>query len=236
GGAVALATTACGGPMQAGAAAVVQGQRTSDREVQSEVASYVTLAEANGGPAAGTVTDQERAALAKAQINFLVQRALWQKVADDLGLKVGPDADAKVSSDQVKKARSALGPQFHGSDDEAVAVAIAQSQNPNGLSPSLVPAYVHRQALIQAVIDDQAAKLKVAPDTQDPAAASALEKAIIPLLDKAAKEVDIKISPRYGAFDSSQRALVAADTSWIRPTTAQLDKALQQMQQQPQQQ
>ncbi|NUR62605.1 MAG: hypothetical protein HOV87_28705 [Catenulispora sp.] len=234
GGAVALATSACGGPMQAGAAAVVQGQRTSDRDLQSDVAAYVRLAEANGVAEPGSTTDQERASLANAQIGFLVQNALWQKVADDLGVKIGADADAELDSTLVQETRAAVGPQFHGSDNEAVALAFAKSQSANGLSPGLVPVFVHYQALIKAVIANQAAKLHVAADTQDPTAAPALQKAIVPMLDKAAKEIDVKISPRYGAFDAGRRQLVAADTSWIHPTQAQLDKALSQMQQQPQ--
>jgi hypothetical protein len=234
GGAVALATTACGGPMQAGAAAVVQGQRTSDRDVQSDVAAYVRLAEANGVTEPGGTTDQERASLAGAQIGFLVQDALWQKVADDLGVKLDAGADAQLDANLVQETRAAVGPQFHGSDNEAVALAFAKSQNANGLSPNLVPVFVHYQALIRAVVADQAAKLHVSADTSDPNAGPALQKAIVPMLDKAAKEIDVKISPRYGAFDPSRRQLIAADTSWIHPTSAQLDKALAQMQQQPQ--
>ena len=235
GGAVALATTACGGPMQAGAAAVVQGQRTSDRDLQSDVAAYIRLTEANGVAQPGGATDQERAGLASAQINFLVQRALWQKVADDLGVKVGPDTDAQYTTALVREARDALGPEFHGSDNEAVALAFARSQSANGLSPNMVPVYVHYQALVQSVVADQARKLQVAPNPQDPKAGPVLEKAIVPVLKNAAKEIDVKISPRYGAYVSDNGGkVVTAEKEWIRLTSAQADKELAQLQQQPQ--
>jgi hypothetical protein len=227
GGAVALATSACGGPMQAGSAAVVQGQRTTDATVQGQVASIVALAQRNGLQQ-GDVSDAQRASLAKAQINLVVQQAVWQKVADNLGLPVGADADAKEHSTLVKQARAALGPQFKGSDNEAVALVDAESQNSSGLAPNSVATYTHIQALVTSVIDNQAGKLGVDPNDQNNV--PALQGVIIPLLDKAATEISVKVSPRYGSFDASTRQIVAAKTSWIRPTSAQIAAAAQQAQ------
>ncbi|NUP50731.1 MAG: hypothetical protein HOW97_25985 [Catenulispora sp.] len=236
GGAAALATTACGGPMQAGAAVVVQGQRTSDRDVQSEVASYITMSEANKLVQPGGTTDQERANTAKAQIGLRVQQALWQKAADDLGLTVGPDADAKLTATLVEETRSALGPTFHGSDNEAVALAFAKSQQYHDtlLSPATVPMFVRQQVLVEAVVSAEAAKLKVSPNLQDPTTGQVLGAGVMRVLTQADKEIDVKIAPRYGAFDLQQLAVVATTDSWIRPGKAQIDNALQQMQQQPQ--
>ncbi|ACU69145.1 lipoprotein [Catenulispora acidiphila DSM 44928] len=224
GGAVALATSACGGPMQAGAAAVVQGQRTTDATVQDQVASIVSLVQHNNLQQ-GDVTDEERSALAKAQINLLVQQAVWQKVADDNGVKVTAADDAKEHSALVEQARGSLqGTKFTGSDNEAVALADAESQqNSSGLAPSSVPVYSHIQALVTAVIDDQATKLRVDPNDQN--SLPALQGAILPMLSKASTQIDVKISPRYGSFDASTRQVVAAQTSWIRPTKAQVAAA-----------
>jgi len=205
--------------MQAGAAAVVQGQRTTDRDVQGQVASYTALEQRYGFPALTSSPDQEGAVLAKAQINLLVQQAVWQKVADDTGVKVPADGDAKERSALNSAARSAVGKGFTGSDDEAVTVAIAESQNPSGLSPQSVSTYIHLQVVSQAVIDDQAAKLKVDPNSQ--AGSTALRPVIVPLLTKAAHDINVRISPRYGAYDASTIQLVPEDTRGSgRPRTS----------------
>ena len=230
GGAVALATSACGGPMQAGAAAVVQGQRTTDATVQDQVASIVSLVQHNNLQQ-GDITDDQRAALGKAQINLLVQQAVWQKVADDHGVTVTAADDAKEHSALVEEARTSLGAQFTGSDNEAVALADAESQqNASGLAPSSVPVYSHIQALVTAVIDSQATKLHLDPNDQN--SLPALQQAILPMLSKAATEVTVKVSPRYGSYDPASRQVVAAKTSWIRPTAAQIAAAAAAAQQQ----
>jgi hypothetical protein len=233
GGAVALATSACGGPMQAGAAAVVQGQRTTDATVQAQVASIVSLVQKNG-LTQSDISDSQKAALAKAQINLLVQQAVWQKVADDQGVTVTAADDAKEHTNLVEQARASLtGAKFTGSDNEAVALADAESQqNSSGLAPSSVPVYTHIQALVTAVIDDQATKLHVDPNDQN--SLPALQGAILPMLSKAATEINVRISPRYGSFDPSTRQIVAAQTSWIRPTKAQLAAAAAAQEQQSQ--
>jgi hypothetical protein len=231
GGAVALATTACGGTMQAGAAAVVQGHRTTDGEVQSEVTSYISLLEGNGVVQAANVTDAARVSVAKSQLELRVQQAVLQKTADDLGLTVGPDADAKVRGALVDSARQALGATFHGSDNEAVSLFFAQQQQgAMDLAPSVVPTYVHFDALRTAIVDAEVAKLKVDPNTNQGQAA--LQSAINPLVAKAVNEVDIRISPRYGTYDLSKLQFLTTPPSWMRPTEDQA--AAQAQQQQPQ--
>ena len=226
GGAVALATSACGGPMQAGAAAVVQGQRTTDATVQDQVSSIISLVQKNNLQQ-GDVTDAQRAALAKAQISLLVEQALWQRAADDEGLEVTSADDAKEQSALVEQDRATLGgKQFTGSDNEAVALADAESQSASGLAPSTVPIYAHVQALIRAVVDEQAAKAHLDPNDQNNV--PALQSALQPVLVKAAGEIKVKISPRYGQFDASTAQVVAAQASWIRPTKAQIAAAQQQ--------
>lgn len=232
GGAVALATSACGGPMQAGAAAVVQGQRTTDATVQDQVASIVSLAQRNNLQQ-GDITDAQRGQLAKAQINLLVEQAVWQKVADGLGVTVTPAEDATEHHNLVEQARSSLGgSKFTGSDNEAVALADAESQSATGLAPSTVPIYSHVQALVTAVIDNQAKKLKVDPNDQN--SLPTLQAAIVPMLDKAADQINVKVSPRYGSFDPASRQVIAAQASWIRPTKAQIAAAAAAQQQQTQ--
>jgi hypothetical protein len=219
--------------MQAGAAAVVQGQRTSDRDVQSRSAAFVALLENNGAAQESDFTEGTRAAVAKAQISQLVRTAVWQRAADDLGVAVGADADAKMRGELVGSARAQLGKDFHGSDDEAVALADSQAQNASALAPSGVPAFVHYRALYEAVLTGESTKLHENPDVNGQPSPQ-LQQAVIALLDKAAKEIDVKISPRYGDYDPKTRQVVAADTSWIHPTKKQIANMVAQMQQPPQ--
>jgi hypothetical protein len=86
-----------------------------------------------------------------------------------------------------------------------------------------VPIYSHLQALVTAVIDDQAKKLKVDPNDQN--SLPTLQAAIVPMLTKAADQINVKVSPRYGSFDPATRQVVAAQASWIRPTKAQIAAA-----------
>ena len=148
GGAVALSTSACGGPMQAGAAAVVDGQRTTDATVQDQVASIIAMDQRFNGNQ-NAPTDAERTGLAQTQLSMLVQQALWQKAAVATGVTATAADDAKVHSALVEEARGSLGKQFPGSDNEAVALALANPRNssPLALAPSNVPLFSHVQAL-----------------------------------------------------------------------------------------
>ena len=224
GGATALATSACGGPMQAGAAAVVQGQRTTDATVQDQVASIVSM-DQRFGVAQGDITDAGRTALAQTQISLLVQQAVWQKAADDQGVTVTAADDAKIHTSLVEQARSELGTQFTGSDNEAVAVAVGSSQNssPLYIAASSVPVFSHIQALYFGVVDSLAKKLNVDPNDQ--ASATALNAALAPVMSKASSEVHYKISPRYGTFDPASGKFLTAQNAWIRQTKAQIAAA-----------
>lgn len=235
GGAVALATSACGGPMQAGAAAVVQGQRTTDATVQSQVASFWSVLQKNN-LTQGDISDTQRAGIAKAQVNLLVQQAVWQKTADNSGVTVTAADDAKERSLLVAQARASLnGMKFTGSDNEAVTLALAEDQQSSqAVAPSIVPIYAHTEALYEAVFAQQAKKLKL--DSSDPDYQAKVQTALTPIVSKAATEVSVKISPRYGSYDPKNWQLAAAQTEWIRPTKAQLAAAAAEQAQQEQQQ
>lgn len=233
GGAVALSTSACGGPMQAGAAAVVEGQRTTDATVQDQVASIIAM-DQRFKLTQDTPTDAERASMAQTQLSMLVQQAVWQKAADDLGLTVTAADVAQAHSAQVESARGELNKNFPGSDNEAVAIALAnpQSSSPLTLAPGNVPMFSHIEALYLAVVNSLAKKLNVDPNDQN--SASALNAALGPVMLKAAKEIDYKISPRYGTFDPASNKFLTGRDTWIRPTDKQLAAAAQAQAQQMQ--
>lgn len=226
GGAVALATSACGGPMQAGAAAVIDGQRVTDATIQNQVASIVAMDQRYAG-AQGDATDAGRTQFAQAQIQLLMQQALWQKAADDQGITVTAADDAKVHSSLVKDSRQFMGKQFTGSDNEAVAIAVASQSSQQGQSPSTaiymapssVGVYTHLSALANAVQADLIKKANI--DVTDPNAQQAFDAALAPVLAKASKEIDYKISPRYGNFDLTAEKFAATQNAWIRLTKDQ---------------
>lgn len=233
GGAVALATTACGGPMQAGAAAVVDGQRTTDATIQDQVASIIAM-DQRFKVTQGEPTDADRTQLAQDQLSLLVQQAVWEKAAADTGVTVTAADDAKAHSAMVEEARGELNKSFPGSDNEAVAIALAnpQSSSPLPLAPSNIPVFSHVQALYLAVVNGLAKKLNVDPRDQN--SGPALNAALAPVMAKAAKEVDYKISPRYGTFDPASNKFLTAQDSWMRPTDKQLAAAAQAQMQQTQ--
>jgi hypothetical protein len=207
------ALSGCGGPMQAGTAVIVNGHRTSDGQVQSQVAELVVLAQRNGVPDA-----VPNAGIAQAQVNVILQGAIWQQLVNDLGLTVTPQALAKVRVGMIQSARQSL-TGFSGTDDQAIALGDAESQNPNDVAPTQVSVFVQTQADINAVVAAESPKLKIT-DLTDPASQQKLQAAVLPLLDIAAGELKITVSPRYGTYDARQRGVVTALPAWIRQSAA----------------
>ena len=138
---------------------------------------------ANNLPAGSDVTDGQRAALAKAQINLLVQQAVWQRVADDHGR----DRHRRRRRQGAQQPGRA-GPELAGRPRSSPAATTrrwrwptpSRSRTPRAWRPARVPAYTHIQALVTAVVDDQAAKLHVNPNDQN--SLPALQGAILPML------------------------------------------------------
>jgi hypothetical protein len=209
--AVLAGTTGCGGPMQAGAAVVVDGSRTTDGQIQDRVAAVNQLAKQAGVTEPLLLSPSPQ--LSRVQVNQVVEAAVWKRAAQDLGVPVADSDIAQLKKEMVASARQAL-PHFTGSDSEAIALADLTSGQPSGVAPAGVDTFIALDVYQQVVVEHEAAKLKVDPSSSS--SAPALRADIFPILDKAAAELNVKISPRYGSWNAAQAAISPGSPEWIR--------------------
>jgi hypothetical protein len=208
--AVLVGTTGCGGPMQAGAAVVVDGTRTSDTQIQNAVAQAAAVQTKYGDPAP-TAADQ----LAREQVNWIVLADLYDKAAASLGVTPAAADVAQAKSVLVQDARQNVSGQirnFDGSDDEAVSLNLMMSSQPTNIAPSGVATLARLQADYEAVSKALSARPGVTADT--------LPQVRQAYLVDIAKELNPKVSPRYGAFDTAKLGVAAATPAWIRTPPA----------------
>jgi hypothetical protein len=214
-GAAAMTTASgCGGPIKAGAAVVVDGERTTDGQIQSQVGEIVSLEKSYGG------TDTApNAALAQSQVTQLIDVAVWQRVAAGLGVPVTSQQETQTHTALVTAARQAMaGSKFGGSDDEAIAVYELGQQNPTDVAPGGIATFVKLSTLINNVVNYELLKLHLSAN--DPNSNAALLNAINPLLEAAAQHVNATVSPRYGTYDARQLSVIASSPDWVKTVSA----------------
>jgi hypothetical protein len=181
--AVTAALTACGSPVQAGAAATLNDSTISSSELNSAVASWQHLLKAN--PRAReqlqlAFPDSEQ----RSVLSNLIQIKIGEQTAKDAGLTITPaeidDVVNKLSQGQGQEAfdlgAMTIGIPPESSRDFAELVAI---ENKLGVG--------------EATDDARVAKVKGA-------------------LVQTAKNMDIKVNPRFGSFDPNNFSLSAAST------------------------
>lgn len=234
GSAVLAGTAGCGsGPMQAGAAVVVDGNRVSDGEVQSRVTQIQDIgsryaadiskiqqaASANGATAASPNVAQD-------QVKQIVDEAVWAKAAALVGAKATAADDAAQLQQLVASAGQAFqqtGLPSSGSAEDRISV-LAQSFGVN-LAPGGVADYVHTSALQNAVIKAVAAKLNVDPSTISQP--GPLATAVQQLVAQAAAAVKTKVSPRYGNGASLNPQTLSMDLGSVTPAWVRVAPAPQ---------
>lgn len=227
GAAVLAGTTGCGGPMQAGAAVVADGNRTTDRDIQARVADLQKVDAQYGAEiskiqqaAAGNGGGPATTAPAPDQVKQIIDEALWARAAAMIGATTTPQDDKAQLENLAQSAAQALtatGQKVAGSTEDKVSI-LAQSFGMN-LAPSGVAGYVHTSALQNAVIKTEAAKLNVDPSTISQP--GPLVTAIQQLLAKAAAEASLKVSPRYASGVSLDpqtltMSLAPATPAWVK--------------------
>jgi hypothetical protein len=208
--AVLAGTTGCGGPMQAGAAVVVDGTRVTDSQIQAQVAQVSALQARYGDPQPPAADS-----LAREQVNWVVLAGLYDKAAASLGVTPTAADLAQTRTGMVSDSRTQVLAQlktFNGSDDEAVALSLMMGQQPADVAPQAVSTLVRLQADYVAVSKKLASK---------PGATQAtLTTDRTALLATVAKKVDLAVSPRYGTFDPAHLAVTASTPTWIRSGAA----------------
>lgn len=236
--AVLAGTAGCGnGPMKAGAAAVIDGQRVSDNDIQSRVTAIhafgaqhaVEIAKIKAAiVASGSAPAAPSPDVAREQVGQLVTAAEWEKAAQLAGATVTAQNDqdalaAFVTQTQTDAAYAAAKLPADGSMQERIAV-VAQAAGVS-LGPGDILGIVHNNATRSAVVVALAAKLNVDPTSG--AQPGPLQTALQQLVTKAAAEVaaGTSLSPRYGSVASLDQqtgdmSIGSVTPAWVRPATA----------------
>ncbi|WP_371479811.1 hypothetical protein [Kitasatospora sp. NBC_00315] len=180
----AASLTSCGGPLQAGAAAVVGGERISLADVQARATGLRAAAAAEPG---GTGELAQRA-VAELILDALVARALADR---GLSVAAGDVADARA---QDGVGAGASGPA--GAD----AVRLDRLLALRGVPATGADGYYRQQAGIRLLAAAQG--LDAGTGTGDAAVRRALAEA--------ATGLGVRVNPRYGRWDAQRAALVPA--------------------------
>jgi hypothetical protein len=160
----------------AGQAAVSDEFRVSQADVDAEVRLVL---EAIGQPAG-----QPPQGLARATAQRLVQDALAQAKADELGIE--------VTQGQVEAGAAALAEQNGGQE------ALEQAALQAGIAPESIEGFVRTSLLFQEI----GMELDPGADAQVQATATGVA------LAEYAEQIDLRVASRYGAWDPASLAIV----------------------------
>jgi hypothetical protein len=190
---VAITVSACG-PLQLGAAAIYGNHRITTEKLAAEVASLNSAYQADKAKVHITYGP---AAMPREILTWMLRFAARDQLAASHGIVVTP------GESQRALAEVAASVQQGGSGTLATAAVAA------GLPPDLLSG-LGRYVATQSVLDNQLDH-GVPPKTS--AENQALEAVFVHLQCLAAKSLDIKVNPQYGAFDYSQDLVVPATSA-----------------------
>ena len=197
----AIAVTACG-PVQVGAAAIVGQQRITTEALSGQVANL------NAGyqKYKGKIQLQyPTSQMAQQALGWLIRFRVSDRMADRWGVK--------VTLGQVQGALSSIEKQVKQGNPTATLPAAAVA---NGLPPDLITDLARYQAILTAVQN----RLDGGQAPTQQAAQQTLQTQFSTIQCRAAKSLNIKINPQYGALDYSQFTVVAAASSLSAPAPA----------------
>jgi hypothetical protein len=183
----ALAVTGCG-QTQLGAAALYSSHRISSTTLASEVANLNTGFQADQRKVQIQYT---KADMPRQVLSWMLRFATANQVAKRNGITVTPAEAQRQLNDEKARAQQA------GDTLEEAAVL-------NGLPPDLLP-QLGRWIAIQLKLQDKLDN-GVAPTTA--AAQRALQLKVSHAQCVAAKSLNIRVNPQYGAYDYAQFAVV----------------------------
>ena len=185
----ALAVSGCG-QTQLGAAALYSNHRISTATLAAEVSNLNAGFQADKGKLQIQYTQAE---MPRQVLTWMLRFALAEQVAKRTGIYVSPgQAQARLAAERARQAQS-------GDTLEQAAVL-------NGLPPDMLPE-LGRWIAIQLKLQDRLDN-GVAPTTA--AAQRALQLKVTHVQCLAAKRLNIKVNPQYGAFDYRQYVVVPA--------------------------
>ena len=174
------------GVMEAGQAAVSDEFRVSQGQVDAEVRLVLeALGQPSGQPLEG---------LARATTQRLVQDALFQAKAAELGVEVTPA--------QVQTGLEELAAQQGGQE------ALEQAALRSGIPPQALEDFVRTQLLFTGIGEE----LDYAADASAPAQLVQDEMVAF------SEAIDVRVAPRYGAWDDTTLTIVPGSSPVRTPT------------------
>ncbi|MFG1809168.1 SurA N-terminal domain-containing protein [Streptomyces sp. NPDC049040] len=190
------ALTACGsGPAQPGAAAVVGDQKITVSTLQSKV-NEVRAAQAASPQAAQMVSAGGK--LSTQTLSMLVQNTVIERAAADAGVT--------VSDGEVQQQYDAALQQFGGSKEALDATLLQQYD----IVPAGAEGFFRTNALVGKLI----VSLGFQPGSDGG------QTAVVSAISKTARDLGVKINPRYGAWDSKKAIIGDATDPWVVDRTS----------------
>ncbi|MGP3952781.1 SurA N-terminal domain-containing protein [Streptomyces sp. 7N604] len=183
---------ACGSASHPGAAAVVDGDRITVSELQTQVEA---VREAQRGSAQPAQLIQDSGQLSRATLSSMIFDRILDRAAADAGVS--------VSRSDVQKAQATAERQAGGADR---------------LREQWLQQYAIAPGQVEAAIRNQVAMDKLAQSLgADRSSPQGVQK-LVDALSEASTKLGVDVNPRYGTWDSKKVQLGNAKTPWLRPT------------------
>jgi hypothetical protein len=187
--------TACGGgPVKLGAATLMNNDRISASTLSAEVANL----NANYQKYKGQVQLQyEVSQMPQEVLSWLIRFQVGDAMAVRNGISVTP---GQIDAEQQKLEQQASQSTTSGAAVPLNALAVA-----NGLPPDMIPDLARYQVIQNVLINRlDGGKLPTAPSDQQ-----AIGKQLSLYQCRAAKSLDIRVSPQWGQLDYAQISVIA---------------------------
>lgn len=198
--------TACGNDARPGAAAVVDGDRITMSQLQSQVGA---VRDAQSAQPQGDELIKRTGTLTKDTLDDMIRYRVVQRVAKDSGIT--------VSRRDVQQTRELLETQFGGAK-EFKQMLLMQNVAPSGIDDLM---------WLEAATQKIAAASGI--DTQAPNARELVDRK----LAEESKGMSIDVNPRYGKWDSKRGMRADSGTPWLKDVTGEQKDKQQQRPEQP---
>ncbi|GAA2456048.1 SurA N-terminal domain-containing protein [Streptomyces macrosporus] len=182
--------TACGSAAHPGAAAVVDGERITVSQVQAKVRA-VREAQRETGQGAQLIRNTEQ--LTRGTLHGMVFGRVLERAAEDAGVS--------VTRREIQQARETAERQM-GGPEQLEAMMLQQ----RAAAPREIDEMVRVQLLLQKLGE------RLGADQRTPQGQEKLRGA----LEKASKDMDVSVNPRYGTWDDEQITLADLRQPWIK--------------------
>lgn len=178
----------CGTP-HAGAAAVVGDEQITVSTLQDKV-NAVRAAQ----------NKLENADQVRERSGNLQKVTLYSMVLDRVVSRAAKDEGVSVSRSELQKFRHNQEAVYGGA--ETLRVMLLQQQ---GVAPSQIDDFLRTELTVQTIARQRGVDLRTAQGREQVGA----------ILEKASKELDVDVNPRYGTWDSKKLTITTTSDGWL---------------------